>query len=89
MAKKSKIAKTNEQIALVEKYSDLRYKLKENNDYEALRQLPKNSNPNRFTNRDNLDGNARSYMRKFGLSRHNFRKYAHNGQIPGVKKASW
>ena len=46
MAKKSKIAKHEKQLALVEKYAQLRYELKQAGDYEALRKLPINSNPN-------------------------------------------
>jgi len=34
-------------------------------------------------------GRARAYMRKFGLCRLCFREFAHKGQLPGVKKASW
>ncbi len=36
-----------------------------------------------------LCGRARAYMRDFGLCRLCFRKLANNGEIPGVKKASW
>lgn len=43
----------------------------------------------RYTNRCRLCGRARGYMRKFGLCRLCFREYAHKGEIPGVKKASW
>ncbi len=39
-------------------------------------------------NRDQKDGRPRGYIRKFGLSRINFRDLAHEGMIPGVKKAS-
>lgn len=89
MAKKSKIAKMNKQKAMVEKYASLRYELKQAKDYEALAKLPKDANPNRIKNRDLMDGRPRAYMRKFGMSRINFRELAHKGQIPGVKKASW
>ena len=89
MAKKSKIARYNKQRELIEKYATVRRELKAAGDYEALAQLPKDSNPNRLRNRDELDGRPRGYMRKFGMSRLNFRKYAHLGQIPGVHKASW
>lgn len=34
-------------------------------------------------------GRARAYMRDFGLCRICFRELAHEGQIPGVRKASW
>jgi len=89
LAKKSKIAKFNKQRALVEKYAALRLELKKKGDYEALAKLPKDSNPNRLKNRDLIDGRPHAYMRKFGMSRINFRNLAHKGQIPGVKKASW
>lgn len=89
MAKKSKIAKYNKQVKLIEHYAELRRELKAKGDYEALRKLPRDSNPNRLKNRDLLDGRPHAYMRKFGLSRINFRNLAHKGQIPGVTKASW
>jgi small subunit ribosomal protein S14 len=43
----------------------------------------------RYMNRCRLCGRQRGYMRKFGLCRMCFRKYAHRGDIPGVRKASW
>lgn len=89
MAKKSKIAKFQKQQKLVEQYAELRRELKEKDDYEALRKLPKDSNPNRLKNRDLIDGRPHAYMRKFGMSRINFRNLAYKGQIPGIKKASW
>ncbi|MDA9471559.1 30S ribosomal protein S14 [Enterococcus sp. 5H] len=89
MAKKSKIAKAKRQQDLIEKYAAIRLELKANNDYEALANLPKDSNPNRLKNRDLIDGRPRAYMRKFGMSRINFRTLAHQGKIPGVHKASW
>ena len=50
MAKKSKIARYNKQLKLIEQYEDLRCKLKAKGDYEALRKLPRDSNPNRLKN---------------------------------------
>ncbi|MFQ5889742.1 MAG: type Z 30S ribosomal protein S14 [Gemmatimonadota bacterium] len=34
-------------------------------------------------------GRARAYMRAFGLCRICFRELALQGEIPGIKKASW
>lgn len=34
-------------------------------------------------------GRARAYIRKFGLCRICFRQMALNGEIPGIRKASW
>ncbi|MCC5895991.1 MAG: 30S ribosomal protein S14 [Alkalibacterium sp.] len=89
MAKKSKIAKLKRQQETVEKYAAIRSELKEKGDYEALAKLPRDASPTRLQNRDRIDGRPRGYMRQFGMSRLNFRKWAHEGKIPGVKKASW
>lgn len=89
MAKKSKIVKAQKQRELIEQYAEIRKELKAAKDYQALAKLPKDANPNRYKNRDLVDGRPRAYMRKFGMSRINFRELAHQGKIPGVKKASW
>ena len=89
MAKKSKIAKAAKQCRLVEQYAERRAALKAAGDIEGLRRLPKDAHPNRYRNRDLIDGRPRGYMRKFGMSRIKFRELAHKGLIPGVTKASW
>lgn len=43
----------------------------------------------RAYNRCPLCGRSRAYMRKFDMCRICFRELAHEGQIPGVVKASW
>jgi small subunit ribosomal protein S14 len=43
----------------------------------------------RGVNRCQRCGRARGYIRKFGLCRICFREKALNGEIPGVRKASW
>lgn len=40
-------------------------------------------------NRCPLCGRPRAYMRKFDMCRICFRELAHEGQLPGVVKASW
>ncbi|CAJ1187688.1 30S ribosomal protein S14 [Companilactobacillus paralimentarius DSM 13238 = JCM 10415] len=89
MAKKSKIEKNKRQAELVARYAEIRKQLKAQGDYIALSKLPRDSSPVRIKNRDSLDGRPHAYMRKFGMSRLNFRKLAHEGKIPGVQKASW
>lgn len=89
MATKAKIAKAKKQEVLIEQYRETREELKKRKDYAALAKLPKNSNPIRYRKRDDTDGRPRGYMGKFGLSRVTFRELAHQGLIPGVKKASW
>ena len=74
---------------MVAKYAEKRQALKEAGDWVALDKLPKNSSPVRLHNRCSLTGRPKGYMRKFGLSRIQFREMASNGLIPGVKKASW
>ncbi len=89
MARKSLIAREEKRRKLVEKYAELRKELKEKGDYEALQKLPKNASPVRLNNRCQLTGRARSYYRKFGVSRLVLRELASKGELPGVKKSSW
>ncbi|MFA5470758.1 MAG: 30S ribosomal protein S14 [Acholeplasmataceae bacterium] len=89
MAKKSKIVKEMKRREIVERYRDKVQELKAKGDYEGLQNLPRNASATRLRNRDAIDGRPRGYMRKFGLSRLNFRELAHKGELPGVKKASW
>lgn len=51
--------------------------------------LKRDSSKVRVRNFDFIDGNCRSVSRYFGLSRHNVRKFANWGLLPGVRKASW
>lgn len=89
MAKKSMIARDEKRKVLIAKYADKRAELKELGDQEGLAKLPRNSSPTRWKNRDALHGRPRGYMRRFGLSRINFREKASKGEIPGVTKSSW
>lgn len=89
MAKKSMIARDLKRQKMIQKYATLRAKLKEEGDLDGLQALPKNSSPTRWKNRDMISGRPRGYMRKFGLSRINFREKAAKGEIPGVTKSSW
>ncbi len=89
MAKKSMIARDKKRKKMIVKYAAKRAELKELGDQEGLQKLPKNSSPTRWKNRDVLSGRPRAYMRRFGLSRINFRQLASEGKIPGVRKSSW
>ena len=89
MAKKSMIARDVKRKKMIAKYAAKRAELKEMGDLEGLQALPKNSSPSRFKNRDVLSGRPRAYMRRFGLSRINFREKASKGEIPGITKSSW
>ena len=89
MSKKSIIARQNKREKMVAKYADLRAKLKNEGDFEALDKLPKNSSKVRLKNRCQLTGRPRGYIRRFGISRYVFRLMALDGKIPGVTKSSW
>ena len=89
MAKKSVIAREHKRARMAAKYADLRKKLKEAGDYDALDKLPRNASPVRQHIRCLLTGRPKGYMRKFGICRVMFRKMALDGKIPGVTKASW
>lgn len=101
MSKKSKIVKNERRRAIVARYAGRRAELKEiirspsSTDerraaaqHELARQ-PRDASAVRLRNRDAVDGRPRGYLRKFGLSRVRVRQLAHDGQLPGVRKASW
>ncbi len=89
MAKKSAIAREKKRRKLVAKYATKRAELKAAGDYEGLQRLPRDSAAVRLHNRCALTGRPRGFLRKFGVCRIVFREMAHDGKIPGVRKASW
>jgi small subunit ribosomal protein S14 len=89
MAKLSSIARQKRREKLVAKYAAIRKELIAKGDMDAVRLLPRDSNPTRLHNRCFQTGRSRGYFRKFGLGRMAFRKLAHEGKIPGLTKASW
>jgi small subunit ribosomal protein S14 len=89
MAKKSQLARNVKRARMSARYAVKRAALKAAGDYEGLQKLPKNASPVRYKNRCSITGRARGYMRRFGVSRIQFREMARRGEIPGVKKASW
>ena len=54
-----------------------------------IQKLPRNSSKVRIRNRCWKTGRSRGFLRDFGLSRHVFRKMAHQGLLPGITKSSW
>ena len=95
MARKALIEKNNKTIKAVELNSEKRTelrKLSKQGDMNAqfqLQRMKRNTSYTRIRNRDQIDGRPRGYMRRFGVSRITFRNLAHEGKIPGVRKASW
>lgn len=101
MAKKSMINRELKRERTVAKYAEKRAQLKavisdvNASDEErlnamlALQALPRNSSPVRLRNRCGLTGRPHGYFRKFGLSRNKLRERVMQGDVPGVRKASW
>ncbi|KAL6533088.1 Sdh2-1p [Orobanche minor] len=57
--------------------------------HHKLSKLPRNSSFTRVRNRCIFTGRGRAVYRKFRISRICFRKLAGQGQLTGVRKASW
>ncbi len=101
MAKKSCIIKNEKRKEVVKQYAQQRAMLKEvirnpGASLEArmeaqrgLQALPRNASPSRVRNRCLISGRTRGFLRRFGMSRIDFRLLALRGGIPGVRKSSW
>ena len=101
MAKTSMIERENKREKLVAKHADKRAALKKiissptasyDEKMEAtvkLQKLPRDSSPVRQRNRCALTGRPRGVYRKFGLGRNKLREATMNGDVPGLRKASW
>lgn len=89
MAKTSWLERDKRKRETVAKWAELRAELKAKKDYIGLSQLPRNASPVRLTNRCQVSGRRRAYLRRFKISRITFRELATNGLIPGVTKSSW
>ena len=101
MAKLSSQLRNEKRKQLVAKYADQRRTLKaviknqtssQEEKQEAqsrLNSLPRNASPVRVRNCCGISGRVRGYLRRFGMSRIDFRLLALKGEIPGVRKSSW
>jgi small subunit ribosomal protein S14 len=101
VAKKSKIVKNDRRRVIVARYAERRAELKKiirspASTFEqrlaaqrALARQPRDASAVRLRNRDAVDGRPRGHLRKFGLSRVRVREMAHEGKLPGIRKASW
>ena len=101
MAKKSMIARDVKRLKKVQRFAAKRAELKaiiksptasDEERREAigkLAKLPRDASPTRMRNRCALTGRPNGYYRKFGLSRTKLREQTMEGNIPGVRKASW
>jgi len=101
MAKNSKIVKNDQRAAVVARFAERRAELTDiirspsstpeqrAAAQQVLARQPRDASPVRLRNRDAVDGRPRGHLRKFGLSRVRVRQLAHNGHLPGARKASW
>jgi small subunit ribosomal protein S14 len=101
MAKKSMIARNVKRAKIVARFAVKRAELKrvirspQSSDDERreamdkLKNLPRDSSPVRMRNRCSLTGRPNGVYRKFGLARTKLREQTMEGNIPGVRKASW
>ena len=101
MAKKSMLAREDKRLKTVRQYAPKRAALKkiivsssssdeERRDaMERLQRLPRNASPVRLRNRCAITGRPTGCDRKFGLGRNNLREQTMEGNIPGLRKASW
>ena len=101
MAKKSKIAKNEQRLVIVNRYAAKRLELKKalvdpaSTDAQreaarlGLQKLPRAASPVRLRGRDAIDGRPRGFLKQFGISRVRFRDMAHRGELPGITKSSW
>lgn len=101
MAKTSMIMRERRRTKLVAKHAARRAALKAiivdagTNDEERLQAvaklaaMPRDSSPSRLRNRCAVTGRPRGFYRKFGLGRNKLREATMNGEIPGLRKASW
>jgi small subunit ribosomal protein S14 len=101
MAKTSKIVRQQQRVALVAKYKGLREELRKRSvdttlsleermeSRAQLALLPRDSAAVRLKNRCSITGRPHGYIRRLGISRYMVRELAHQGVLPGVRKASW
>ncbi len=101
MAKKSMIARDAKRLKMVQRFAAKRAALKETirspksseeerrEAMDKLKSLPRNASPSRMRNRCAISGRPKGVYRKFGLGRNKLREQTMDGNIPGVRKASW
>ncbi len=101
MAKSCMVNRDLKRAKLVKKYAARRAELKKivldpESSYEQkmeaqtkLQKLPRDSSPVRVRTRCVLTGRPRAVYQKFGLSRNKLREATMDGNVPGLRKASW
>ena len=57
--------------------------------YKKISKMPRDASATRLHNRCSITGRPKGFYRRFGVSRLVFRRLAHEGELPGVRKSSW
>jgi len=101
MAKKSMLARDAKRLKTVKRFAVRRTELKRiigsvhSSDEERqaamdkLKKMPRDASPSRMRNRCAITGRSRGVYSKFGLGRNKLREQTMDGNIPGLRKASW
>ena len=101
MAKKSMIARDAKRLKISKRFAAKRAALKETirspkssdaarfDAIDKLKKLPRDASPTRIRNRCSITGRSRGVYSKFGLGRNKLREQTMEGNIPGLRKASW
>ncbi len=101
MAKKSMLERERKRAKTVQRFAKKRAELKKtilsvtSSDEERavalanLQKLPRDASPCRLRSRCAITGRPHGYYRKFGLGRNKLREETMQGNIPGLRKASW
>lgn len=102
MAKTSKVARDRQRRDVVARYAARRAELKaivnaptstaaeKAAAQRELQRQPRDASATRLRNRGATTGRPRGVLTKqFGLDRITFREKALNGELPGIRKASW
>ncbi|MTV25912.1 30S ribosomal protein S14 [Nitriliruptoraceae bacterium ZYF776] len=101
MAKTSKIVKDAKRREIVARYAERRAAAKavladpkasadaKSDARRALDKMPRDASPTRLRNRGGTTGRPRGVLTRFQLDRIAFREKALNGELPGIRKASW
>ncbi len=101
MAKKSMLQRERKRAKLVKRDAAKRAALKATiksltaSDEEKaaavvkLQRMPRDGSASRQRNRCSVSGRPHGFYRKFGLGRNMLRQSVMNGEIPGLRKASW
>ncbi len=89
MARKALVVKQQKLQKIKEKYRKLLSEKKDLTWEEKYKLYKKYKWQTRYYNRCQICGRVRGYIREFWICRVCFRKYAREGVLMGVRKASW